>query len=192
MGNVAASNELLSVIGEYPIHEEITFLGSRATPAAEKLTSILGVFIEHLLPEVKGQVGGHVSDLPGDNGLRDNTIDIDKAIAEPDDKQHGEKPKFGRYGHAIHDGIGNAFDILNHALNRVLMLIIGLRLLIFDTVQPVEIKDFAINLSLGIVTFETKQRTNIAKEILIDNRDIRLRAKGIASKNHKVWCVFAS
>ena len=62
------------------------------------------------------------------------------------------------------------------------MLIIGLRLLIFDTVQPVEIKDFAINLSLGIVTFETKRRTNIAKEILVDNRNIRLRAKWIASK----------
>jgi len=43
----------------------------------------------------KRQVRGHVSDLPGDNGLRDNTIDIDKAIAEADDKQHGEKPKLG-------------------------------------------------------------------------------------------------
>jgi len=173
---------LLSVIGEYPIREEITFLGSSATPAAEKITSILGVFIEHLLPEVKEQVGGNVSDLLGDNRLRDNTIDIDKAIAEGDDKQHCEEPKLGRHHHAIHDGIGNTFDILNHALNRVLMLIIGLRLLIFDTIKPDEIKDFSINLSLGIVTFETKWLTNIPKEILIDNRYIRLRAKRVASK----------
>ena len=62
------------------------------------------------------------------------------------------------------------------------MLIISFGLLVLDTIKPVEIKDLAINLGFGIVTFEANRSTDVAKEILVHHRDVRFRLKGISGQ----------
>ncbi|HEY9818721.1 MAG TPA: hypothetical protein V6D20_23380, partial [Candidatus Obscuribacterales bacterium] len=75
-----------------------------------------------------------------------------------------------------------ALDILNHALNGILVFVVGLRLLVLDTVEVVEVGNLSIDFGLGIVSFETNGCSNVTEELLVHSGDVRLGSEGVANE----------
>ena len=92
------------------------------------------ILIEHLLPEVKLEEGRCICDFICHNSLGDNSIDIDQVVQKADDIKHTQQPDWTRGSNSIHDVGCHPLDVLDLALHKVLVLIVGLRLSVLDAV----------------------------------------------------------
>ncbi len=162
--DIASDNNLFSVMGQDKVGESIT-LGGNANPAT-KTFRFVRVFKEYFLPEVEGQEGRNIGDFSHHNSVGNSTFGIDKNIQQTDDEQHAKQPEFGRAANMIHGAGGEVLDILDVALNRVLVLIMRFRLGILDEVKAVNVLHGKAGFRLGIVTHQSLWSTMVVDEIL--------------------------
>ena len=85
----------------------------------------------------------------------------------------------GRAANTIHDHIGNALDILDLLLYRVLMLIMGFSLQIIDQVQLENFFSQGGEFLTGVVTMQETHGTMVSDEFFRNVREIRLIAQRV-------------
>ena len=81
------------------------------------------------------EVRGNINDFSRHELFRDSAVGIGKDIQQTDNKEHSNKPILGLDAEAIHDVITCTLDILDTTFDRILLLVMGLGLIVRDTIH---------------------------------------------------------
>jgi hypothetical protein len=79
----------------------------------------------------------------------------------------------------VHDSISEIIGITNLAFSKVLMLVMGPALQIFDSIKVKKVKNIFATLNLGIVREEAAGCAMLANEVFESPGHVRLKVHGV-------------
>ena len=139
-----------------------------------------GHFHKHLLPEMKVDVGINASLGTRDNSEGDTSFRIGKNIQQMDDVEQTQQPKWRWASNTIHDAMLHPLQILNAALDGVLVLLMRLGLFVFNDIHTKQIFHLERSLQFCIIGLQTLHGTVITDEVLQCCGHLGLQGHGVA------------
>jgi hypothetical protein len=85
----------------------------------------------------------------------------------------------------IHDIAGGAFGIRNLALSKVLMLMMGFTLKVFDAIEVEDVKDMLPALGLGVVREDTVGYTMVVDQIFESLGHVGFETHGVDNSHSR-------
>ena len=154
-----ASKDLFCIVGDHQIGQDVTLLLSNTNPLPRLFRALRWKFVVDsiidFLPPMKLKKRRDIWLLV--EGNFNGSLPVQgfqsQMVKKADEKQSAEEPIDSRSTSAIQDAIDHAFDLANLLFSIILVLLVGLRLAIINTVHTqrsfmrLPISDFALSLT---------------------------------------------
>ena len=134
---------------------------------------------KHFLPEVEMHELGHINTLSSHNSQRNLPIRIGKNTHQGDGEQRRKQPPSVLTTSPVHDRIHGLLNVLNLALHRILVFIIGFGLPVINLIQSHNVFGPSMHLRFGLITHQSNGRSCLANRIFNGLWDLLLTGHGV-------------
>ena len=132
------------------------------------------------------EVGGNISLGSHNNGEGVTPLQIGKNIQQMDNIEQTQQPKWQRASDTIHDAMHHLLQVLNAALDGVLVLVMRLRLFVLNDVHTEQVFCLERSLQFCVVRLQSLHSPIITDGVFQGCGQLGLRGHGVAGKELRV------